>query len=101
MESSEIDFLLDDIRKACELGEIEEVILLSEKLKNKNNLSENISNNDIDLILKEELKKIYFDDNRHWLNETQLDYNWESKNVVFSVELCIKAIKNTKYNSLK
>lgn len=35
MENSEIDFLLDDIRKACELGEIGEVILLSEKLKEK------------------------------------------------------------------
>jgi len=33
MKSSEIDFLLDDIRKACELGEIENVILLAEKLK--------------------------------------------------------------------
>jgi len=32
-DTSEIDFILDDIRKACELGEIEEVILLSEKLK--------------------------------------------------------------------
>lgn len=30
---SEIDFLLEDIRKACELGEIEEVITLSEQLK--------------------------------------------------------------------
>jgi hypothetical protein len=31
--TSEIDFILDDIRKACELGKIDEVIKLSEKLK--------------------------------------------------------------------
>lgn len=31
--SSEIDFLLDEIRKECELGNIERVIILSDKLK--------------------------------------------------------------------
>ena len=36
MENSEIDFLLDDIRRSCELGDVEEVILLSEKLKELN-----------------------------------------------------------------
>jgi hypothetical protein len=41
MEYSEIDFLLDDIRKSCELGEIEEVILLSEKLKTIHNEQNN------------------------------------------------------------
>ena len=30
---SEIDFLLDDIRKSCELGEIENVISFCEQLK--------------------------------------------------------------------
>jgi len=36
MENNAIDFLLDDIRKACELGDIEEVILLADKLKELN-----------------------------------------------------------------
>jgi hypothetical protein len=34
---SRIDFLLEEIRKACELGNVNEVILLSKKLSKLNN----------------------------------------------------------------
>lgn len=36
---SKIDFLLDDIRKSCELGEIENVISLCDELKQETKLN--------------------------------------------------------------
>lgn len=42
METSETDFLLMNIAKAAELGEIEEVILLAEKLKSITSKKESI-----------------------------------------------------------
>lgn len=42
MENSEIDFVLMDISRAAELGEVENVILLTEKLKSTISKKESI-----------------------------------------------------------